>query len=185
MASEETNNIFPHTVLTLLPTQIPTVAVLQQLQKEVSANVILVPSSRGYGTVGHYTLVVLAAKYILAAQVWFDPPLPPGLAQVHALAVTGAHITVDNRKYLADQKKFIIHSTTKEKIKQQVIQTLSSAYTNSLKAKFIGFANDSTLDILTHFQSDYVKITSDDLDLNMKKLHKEGYPANPIEGLYQ
>jgi hypothetical protein len=43
----------------------------------------------------------------------------------------------------------------------------------------------TTLQILQHLNTIYGQITTHDLDLNMKKLHKEWSPANPIEDLFE
>jgi hypothetical protein len=58
-------------------------------------------------------------------------------------------------------------------------------YSNALKNKFIHFAKVTTFQILQHLNTDYGQITTHDLDLNMKKLHKEWSPANPIEDLFE
>jgi hypothetical protein len=65
----ETNfaTIFPHPVLTLLSQQPPTQATLQILNQEINANVISIPSARGNGLLGHYSLVTDAATYTAAA----------------------------------------------------------------------------------------------------------------------
>jgi hypothetical protein len=184
MTSEGYNNTFPHALLTLLPTQRPTAAILELLQQEVGANAISVPSSRGNGTLGHYALVVSPAKYVLSAQVQFVPPPAPGAAPVHLPTATGAQITKENQQFLADHKEFTLYTLTEAKLKQQVLQAVPTTYTNALKDKFIGFANVSTLDILTHLHNDYGKITTHDLDLNIKKLHLKWSPTNPIEDLF-
>jgi hypothetical protein len=183
--TSEGSNAFPHAVLTPLPPQRPTAAVLELLQQEVSANAISVPSSRGNGLLGHYALVVSPARYMLASGVAFIAPESPGIAPVHAANATGHMITEDNRQFLADQKEFIIFSATEAKLKQQILQAVPPTYTNSLKNKFIGFANVSALAILTHLFNDYGRITTHDLDENMKRLHKEWSPANPIEDLFE
>jgi hypothetical protein len=78
MTSEIQSNNFPHAVLTLLA--------LELLQQEVSANAISVLSARGNSTLGHYALVVMPAKYVLAANIAFDHLQPPGAAPVHEIA---------------------------------------------------------------------------------------------------
>jgi hypothetical protein len=147
MTSEGFNNTFPRAVLTPLPAQRPTAALLELLQLQV-------PSARGNGTLGHYALVVSNAKYVLAAQVQFDPPIAPPAAPVHAPNETGAVITEVNRQIMADHKEFALYTSTEAKLKQQVLQAVPSTYTNALKDKFIGFANVTTLAILTHLQND-------------------------------
>jgi hypothetical protein len=185
MTSEMNSNNFPRAVLTPLSTHRPTAAALELLQPEVSANAISVPSARGNGTLGHYALVVSPEKYVLAANVVFDHPQPPGAAPIHGATPTGQQIAETNRQFLADQKEYNTYTTTEAKLKQQILQAVPSTYTNALKNKFIGFANVSSLDILTHLFNDYGRITTHDLDQNMKTLHKEWAPSNPIEDLFE
>jgi hypothetical protein len=129
--------------------------------------------------------VVSAAKYVLAAGEAFDPPVSPGAAPIHPNNATAAQITEINRQYLADQREYQIYSTTEAKLKQQLLLAVPPTYTNALKNKFIGFANVTTLALLTHLNTDYGTITTDDLDDNMRKLYKEWSPAQPIEDMFE
>jgi hypothetical protein len=185
MMSEANNIPFPHAVLTPLPNERPTASTLELLQQELSANAISVPSARGNGSLGHYALVVSNAKYVLAEAVAFDPPVSPGVAPVHPPQGTAAQITEINRQFLADQREYHLYSSTEAKLKQQLLMAVPNTYTNALKDKFVGFANVTTLQILTHLNTDYGAITTDDLDANMKLLHKEWSPAHPIEDLFE
>jgi hypothetical protein len=185
MMSEGNNIPFPHAVLTPLPNDRPTASTLELLQQELSANAISVPSARGNAALGHYALVVSAAKYVTAAAVAFDPPVSPGIAPVHPAQGTAAQITEINRQFLADQREYHLYSSTEAKLKQQLLMAVPTTYTNALKDKFVGFANVTTLQLLTHLHTDYGTITTDDLDNNMKRLHKEWSPANPIEDLFE
>jgi hypothetical protein len=127
------HNSFPHAVLTPLPPQRPTAATLELLQQQLSANTISVPTARGNGLLGHYSLVVTPVEYTIAAQIQFIPPHAPGVAPVHQQGATSAQFTEENRQFLASQKEFAIYTLTETKLKQLVLQAVPVDYTNALK----------------------------------------------------
>jgi hypothetical protein len=181
------SNNFPHAVLTPLPPTRPTAATLTLLQQELNANAISVASRRGDGFLGHYQLVVAPATYTAASlnNVVFDPPVNPGLQPIHARAATPAEITETNRQYLANQREFLLYTTTEAQLKRLVLAAVPSTYTNALKDRTLGFANVTTVTILTHLKDTYGTITTDDLDRNMALLHRDWSPSEPIENLFE
>jgi hypothetical protein len=185
MANQVNINYFPHAVLTPLANQRPTAATLGLLQQELTANAISVTSARGNGLLGHYALVVSPAKYLAAAGVAFVTPVNPGNALVIQMPATAHVIAEANRQFTLDQREFAIYSTTEATLKRLVLKAVPSTYTNVLKDKTLGFANVTTLAILTHLKTDYGTISTDDLDRNLVKLHKEWSLANPIEDLFK
>jgi hypothetical protein len=49
----------------------------------------------------------------------------------------------------------------------------------------LGFANISVLTILTHLDTTYGNLTTDDLDLNMANMHQDWSPSTPLEALFE
>jgi hypothetical protein len=182
----ESNN-FPHAVLTPLPPTRPTAATLALLQQELNANAIAVASSRGDGLLGHYRLVVDDAAYTAAAanNAIFAPPANPGIQPIHARAATPAEITETNRQYLANQREFTVYTTTEAQLKRLILTAVPPTFTNALKDRTLGFANVTTLAIITHLIATYGTITTDDLDKNMALLHRDWSPSEPIKNLFE
>jgi hypothetical protein len=177
---------FPHDVLTPLSNQRPTVSSLEILQQELSTNAISIPSPRGNGTLGHYALVVPAATYATASGgIAFVPPVSPGAAPAHPNPATAAQITEINRQFLADKVEFATYMAAEAGLKKQLLVAVPATYTNALKDKMLGFANVTTLAIITHLMEAYGTITTDDLDNNIKNLHRDWAPTQPIEDLFE
>jgi hypothetical protein len=131
------------------------------------------PSWQGNGTLGHCALVVTPATYEIASNgIPFVAPINPGAAPIHPNGATNAVITKINRQLLANQKEFTTYMTTKACLKKLILTAVPTTYTDELKAKFIGFANITTLQILQHLITEFGRIIADDLDKNMTKLHK-------------
>ena len=126
------NNIFPHPTLTALSPHTPTQATLRILHQELNANEIAVPSARGNGSLGHFSLVTSAANYLLVALVAFVAPLHPGAAPLHAANATGAQITEVNRQFAADVKEHTLFITTEAALKKQLLQAVPSTFTQKI-----------------------------------------------------
>jgi hypothetical protein len=186
MTEVNVTNTFPHAVLTELPNERPTLHTLKLLHIEINANAVSVPSNRGNGTLGHLALVVTPATYNIASNnVAFIPPPNPGAAPVHPPQATQAIITETNRQFLADLNEFRTYNTTEAAIKKLLITAVPATFINHVRDEMLGFANISVLTILTHLDTTYGKLTTDDLDLNMANMHQDWNPSTPLETLFE
>jgi hypothetical protein len=177
MTSEVSSSNFPHAVLTPLASQRPTVTALEILRQELNTNAISVPSARGNGLLGLYSLVVSPADYTAAAGVAFIAPINPGTAPTIVIGATSAVITEANRQFLADQKEFANYKATEAALKKLLLEAVPSTYINKLKDKALGFANVTTYMLIQHLIDTYGTITTDDLDKNIALLHKDWSPS--------
>ena len=182
--AELTNTIFPHPALTPLSSNTPTQATLRILHQELNANAIAVPSIRGNGTLGHLALVTSAANYLLLATVPFIAPVHPGIAPVHAANATGAQITEVNRQFSADGKEHTLYINTEAALKKLILQAVPSTFTQKLRHQELGYANTTTLALLTHLDTTYGTINEEDLDRNLTDLHRQWQTDEPIENLF-
>jgi hypothetical protein len=180
----EFNNIFPHPVLTPLSTATPNQTTLKILHQELNTNAIAVTSNRGNGQLGHLSLVIPPAKYLLLAGVPFLPPVHPGNAPVHAVGAIGPQITETNRQFSADLKELTLFSNTEAALKKVLLQAVPSTFTQKLRDEELCYANVSTLQLLTHLDTTYGVVNEDDLDRNLAALHKPWKVHPPIETLF-
>ena len=178
------NTIFPHPTLTPLSSNTPTQATLRVLHQELNANAIAVPSTRGNGTLGHFALVTSAAKYLLTALVVFIAPVHPGQAPVHALNATGPQITEVNRQFAADGKEHTLYVNTEAALKKLLLQAVPSTFTQKLRDQELGYANVTTLALLNHLDTTYGTVKEEDLERNLKELHRPWSLHQPIETLF-
>jgi hypothetical protein len=70
-------------------------------------------------------------------------------------------------------------------IKKLIIESFDDAYLNALSDKIVGYANCTSLQLLTHLLSYYAMITSTELTQNYERLNTPYNPNQPIEMLFK
>jgi hypothetical protein len=70
-------------------------------------------------------------------------------------------------------------------IKKLLIEAFDDAYLNALSDEVVGYANCTSLDILTHFLTYYALIAPTELTQNYERLNTPYDPNQPIERLFQ
>jgi hypothetical protein len=99
MMANTVSSLFPHPELTLLAhnnDDKPNYASLKILHKEMNANVMSIPSTRGRGAHDHLIAVLSNVAYVALTQVVFDVPVHPVDAPQHADGATIGQITEVN-----------------------------------------------------------------------------------------
>jgi hypothetical protein len=175
---------FPHPELTAIDGK-PDFASLRIIHQQINANAMTISSTRGGGGHGHLALTIRAAKYnaIPTTQPWADP-VHPGAAPTHNGNPTAAQITETNRAFKADLEEFMLYKGTEAALKKLILAAISDTYTQLLKDDDYGYANVTTLEILHHLDTTYGTVTADNLDDNLKRLHAQWSPDQPIEDLW-
>jgi hypothetical protein len=70
-------------------------------------------------------------------------------------------------------------------IKKLIIEAFDDAYLNALSDEVVGYANFTSLDILTHLLTYYTMIAPTELMQNYERLNTPYDPKQPIETLFQ
>jgi hypothetical protein len=70
-------------------------------------------------------------------------------------------------------------------IKKLIIESFDDAYLNALSEKIVGYANFTSLQLLTHLLTYYAIITPTELTQNYECLNTPYYPNQPIKTLFQ
>jgi hypothetical protein len=70
-------------------------------------------------------------------------------------------------------------------IKKLIIESLDDAYLNALSDKIVGYANCTSLQLLTHLLTYYAMIAPTELTHNYERLNTPYDPNQPIETLFQ
>jgi hypothetical protein len=175
--------IFPDQELTSLSNQPLTQATRRILHQEINANATAVRSARGNGLLRHYAMVTEAATYTAEEGVEaFAPPVHRG--NTPAKGANAAAITEANRQFLAAGKENMLYANTDKALKKLILQAVPTVFTQKLKDERLGYANVTTLQLLTHLDTTYGTITIDDLDRNLTEMNKPWNLHNPIEALY-
>ena len=180
-------DLFPHPVLTPIPQDAkPNYTNLKTIHQQLNANAMAIPSNRGGGQHGHLPLVIPAAQFnaIPGTIPWVDP-VHPGPNPVYPMPTpTGPVIAATDRAYKQDVEAFKSSTTTQAVLKRLLIAAVPDTYIKILKDEDYGYANVSTLAILTHLDTTYGTVTADDLNDNMNRLNAEWNPMQPLEDLW-
>jgi hypothetical protein len=80
--AENVLTTFPHMELTVLADSRPTFLSLQRLHAEIQSNAESVPSIRGNGELGHLSLTISAAQYLIKSN-GVDELLSTSLSLLH------------------------------------------------------------------------------------------------------
>jgi hypothetical protein len=92
---------------------------------------------------------------------------------------SNAQITEANRVYQSSIKAVNVFKAVEASLKKQLILAVPFTYIDELSDEEFGFANVTTLQILTHLD------TTDDLETNLKHLAREWGTDQPIEDLWR
>lgn len=175
--------VYPHPTVTPILEE-PTFATLQTLIAELNTNAMAVPSNRGGGAHGHLTLLVQPANYLLLAGVAFVPPPNPGPVPIHPAAATAAQIAELNRQFTANQLEYRTYLNVEQTLKSMLLQAVLPTFLSILRDPELGFAQVTTIALLTHLRDTYGVIDADALAANELSLEREWSPDDPIEDLW-
>jgi hypothetical protein len=70
-------------------------------------------------------------------------------------------------------------------IKKLILEAFDDAYLNALSDEVVGYANCTSLDLLTHLLTFYAMIAPTELTQNYERLNTHYDPNQPIETLFQ
>jgi hypothetical protein len=70
-------------------------------------------------------------------------------------------------------------------IKKLILEAFDDAYLNALSTEVVGYANCTSLDLLTHLLTFYAMIAPTELTQNYERLNTPYDPNQPIETLFQ
>jgi hypothetical protein len=70
-------------------------------------------------------------------------------------------------------------------IKKLILETFDDAYLNALSNEVVGYANCTSLDLLTHLLTLYAMIAPTELTQNYERLNTPYDPNQPVEALFQ
>jgi hypothetical protein len=174
---------YPHPTLTPVIGK-PNPTTLQRLKKELVANAMAIPSTRGGGLHGHLNLVMPNAEYFIIAGTAFNEPVHPGPPPVHAANATNAQIYSTDTAYSRDIEEFQTYIATRNDLRTMLLAAVSEDYYNILNDPTFGYASVTPLDILTHLSSTYGTITAKDLEKNREALKAAWNPDDDIATLW-
>ena len=148
-ALDKVVELFLHPAVQLIVGQ-PSYETIAELELKLNTHAASVHSNRGDGKLGLLFLTVKPAVYNTQSTVPFNPPTNPGQNPTIAAELTGPQISEIRRQHKELVEEFNQYLQTDRALKSILIAAVDEAYIRSLRDKYIGYANVTTLDMLTH-----------------------------------
>jgi hypothetical protein len=144
-----------------------------------------VASCEGRGRQGHLGIIITNEEYFAIAVDVFPEPNNPGPPAVVVAGTSAAVIAETTRLHREATQVYCTYHNVDQAIKKFIIESFDDAYLNALSDEIVGYANCTSLQLLTHLLTYYAMITSNELTQNYKRLNTPYDPNLLIETLFQ
>jgi hypothetical protein len=124
-------------------------------------------------------------EYFAIAVVVFPVPSNPGPSAAVVAGMTAAVIAETTRLHREATQVYFTYHNVDQAIKKLIIESFDDAYLNALSDKIVGYANCTSLQLLTHLLTYYAMIAPTELTQNYERLNTPYDPNQPIETLFQ
>jgi hypothetical protein len=132
----------------------------------LNTNTMIVSSYEGGGWHGHLGLILTNDKYFALATDIFTAPENPGATPVHPYNSTSAQIAEANREHTEEICVYRTYNNVDQAFKKLIIYAFKDQLLNALSNKVVGYANRTSLDLLTHLLTYYAMIAPTELTQN-------------------
>jgi hypothetical protein len=175
---------FPHSSLPKLTGE-PTFEDLKVIRRLLNTNAMSVASYEGGGCHGHLGIIMTNEEYLAIAVDVFPVPGNPGPSAPVVAGMTAAVIAETTRLHREATQVYRTYNNVDQAIKKLLIEAFDDAYLNALSDQIVGYANCTSLQILTHFLTYYAMIAPTELTQNYERLNTPCDVNQPIETLFQ
>jgi hypothetical protein len=124
-------------------------------------------------------------EYFAIAVDVFPVPANSGPSAIVVAGMTAAVITETTRLHREATQVYRTYHNVDQAIKKLIIESFDDAYLNALSNEIVGYANCTSLQLLTHLLTYYAMITPTELTHNYERLNTPYGPNEPIETLFQ
>jgi hypothetical protein len=144
-----------------------------------------VASYEGGNRHGHLGIIMTNEEYFAIAFDVFPVPNNPGPLAAVVAGMTAAVIAEMTRLHREATQVYRTYHNVDQAIKKLIIESFDDAYLNDLSDEIVGYANCTSLQLLTHLLTYYAMIAPTELTQNYKRLNTPYDPNQPIEMLFQ
>jgi hypothetical protein len=176
--------VFPHSSLPK-ETGEPTFEDLKVIRRLLNTNDMSVASYEGRGRHGHLGIIMTNEDYFAVAVDVFPVPNNPGPSAAFVVGITESVITETTRLHKEATQVYRTYHNVDQAIKKLIIESFDDAYLNALSDEIVGYANCTSLQLLTHLLTHYAMIAPTELAQNYERLNAPYDPNQPIEMLFQ
>jgi hypothetical protein len=175
---------FPHSSLPKVTGE-PTFEDLKVIQRLLNTNAMSVASYEGGGRHGHLGIIMTNEEYFAIAVDVFPIPKNPGPSAAVVAGMTAAVIAETTRLHREATQVYRAYHNVDQDIKKLIIESFDDAYLNAISDEIAGYANCTSLQLLTHLLTYYAMIAPTELMQNYERLNTPYDPNQPIEMLFQ
>jgi hypothetical protein len=175
---------FPHSSLPKVTGE-HTFEDLKVIRQLLNTNAMSVASYEGGGHHGHLGIIMTNEEYFAIAANVYPVPANPGPSDTVVAGMTAAIIADTTRLHREATQVYCTYHNVEQAIKKLIIESFDDAYLNALSEKIVGYANCTSLQLLTHLLTYYAMIAPTELTQNYERLNTPYDPNQPIETLFQ
>jgi hypothetical protein len=175
---------FPHSSLPKEKGE-PTFEDLTVIWRLLNTNDMSVASYDGGGRHGHLGIIMANEEYFNVAVDVFPVPNNPGPSAAVVAGTTAAVIAETTRLQKEATQVYRTYHNVDQAIKNLIIESFDDVYLNALLDEIVGYANCTSLQLLTHLLTYYAMIPPTELTQNYERLNAPYDPNQPIETLFQ
>jgi hypothetical protein len=175
---------FPHSSLPKVTGE-PIFEDLKVIRRLLNTNAMSVASYEGRGRHGHLGIIMTNEEYFAIAVNVFPVPVNPGPSAPVVAGMRATVIAETTRLHREGTQVYRTYNNVDQAIKKLLIEAFNDAYLNALSDENFGYANCTSLQILTHLLTFYAMIAPPELTQNYEHLNMPYYPNQPIETLFQ
>jgi hypothetical protein len=144
-----------------------------------------VASYKGGGRHGHLGIIMTNEEYFAIAVHAFPVPDNPGPSATVVEGMTAAVMTETTRLHREATQVYRTYHNVDQAINKLIIESFDDAYRNALSDEIVGYANCTSLQLLTHLLTYCAMIAPTELTQHHERLNTPYDPNQPIETLFQ
>jgi hypothetical protein len=144
-----------------------------------------IASYEGEGRHGHLGIIMTNEEYFAIVVDVFPIPDNHGPSASVVAGMTAAVITELTRLHREATQVCRTYHNVDQAIQKLIIESFDDAYLNALSDEIVGYANCTSLQLLTHLLTYYATIAPTELTQSCDRLNAPYDPSQPIEMLFQ
>jgi hypothetical protein len=158
---------------------------LKVIWRLLNTNDMSVTSYEGGGCHAHLRIIMTNEEYFAIAVYVIPIPNNPGPSALVVAGMTAAIIAETTQLHKEATQVYRTYHSVDQDIKKLIIESFHDAYLNALSDEIVGYANCTSLQLLTHLLTYYAMIYPTELTQNYERLNALYDPNQPIETLSQ